>query len=158
ARAADPDAWRQQVRDAAMRKDTRKLTDLAASRDLLRQPPTSLLRLSKNLRALGLTEAEIKVLRLAQRQYPGDFWINYNLAWNLANLAPPSRDEAIAFYRAALAARPQNAMVFNNLGRLLCGQKKLDEAEAYYKKAIELDAKNASAWNNVGALLCDERR
>jgi eukaryotic-like serine/threonine-protein kinase len=158
ARAADADPWRQQVRDAAMRKDTRKLTDLAASRDLLRQPPTSLLRLSKNLRALGLTEAEIKVLRQAQLQYPGDFWINYNLAWNLANLAPPSRDEAIAFYRAALAVRPQNAMVFDNLGRLLRDQKKLDEAEACYRKAVEYDARHVSAWNGLGALFCDERR
>src|SRR5829696_290905 len=41
ARAADPDPWRRQVREAIEHKDVKALTALAAAPELSRQPPPS---------------------------------------------------------------------------------------------------------------------
>jgi len=153
AQATDSDPWRRQVREARKLKDTKALAALAASPQLLRQPPTSLLVLAKALRARGLMKAEIEVLRQAQRQHPGDFWINFDLGWALDHPGPHSRDEAISFYRAALAARPQNIAVHINLGTVFLRQGKLDDANACFRRAIDLDAMFTMAHDNLGIVL-----
>jgi superkiller protein 3 len=153
AQSADPDPWRRQVRQAVKQQDTKTLAALAASPELLRQPPTSLLVLVRALRTGNLADAQIEVLRQAQRQYPGDFLINFKLANALAKTESPFRDEAISFYRAALAVRPRNTAVYNNVGLALKDQGKLDEAIACHRRAIELDPKFAFAHNNLGLAL-----
>ena len=45
--------------------------------------------------------------REALRHYPGDVWLNYNLASCLQDLA--RRDEAIRYFSAARATRPETA-------------------------------------------------
>ena len=51
----------------------------------------------------------VAVLREGQQLYPSDFWINENLAYLLSfKMEPPQFEEAIGFYRAALALRPQS--------------------------------------------------
>ena len=48
-----------------------------------------------------------EVLRHGQQRYPADFWINFTLAYILSNKTePPHLEEAVAYYRAALALRP----------------------------------------------------
>ena len=88
------------------------------------------------------------MLRQAQRQYPGDFWINYILASALRQSGPLYRDEAISFYRAAIAVRPRSVAAHTNLGTALHTQGKLDEAIAIQRKAIEIDPTYAKAHNN----------
>jgi serine/threonine protein kinase/Tfp pilus assembly protein PilF len=158
AQAADPDPWRWQVREAVKKKDTKALVALAASSEILRQPPTSLLVLVRALSAGDLAEAVIAVLRDAQRQFPGDFWINYVLGANLRKMGPPYRDEAVSFSRAALAVRPQSLAAHNILGVALKDQGKLDEAIACYRKAIELDPKFATVHINLGTALMDQKK
>ena len=158
AQAADPDPWRRQVREAVKQTDTKALAALAASPELLRQPPTSLLVLIRALSAGGLVEAEIELLRQSQRQYPGDFWINYGLASDLRKMGSPFRDEAVSFFRAALAVRPQSSAVHHGLGVGLWNQKKLDEAISCHRKAIEIDPKNAKAHNGLGLALTDQKK
>jgi tetratricopeptide (TPR) repeat protein len=154
AEAAESDPWRRRVREAAKQEDKKALASLAVSPDLLRQPPTSLLMLAGTLRQLhGLREAPIDLLRRAQRQYPGDFFINYELAVALKHMGRPYRDEAISFYRAAVAARPMSSAALNDLGVALRNQGKLDEAIAICRKAIELDPKIANAHDNIGLAL-----
>jgi serine/threonine protein kinase/tetratricopeptide (TPR) repeat protein len=147
AQAADPDPWRRQVRKAVEQKDGKALEARAASPDLLRQPPASLIMLARALRVHNLVEARIEVLRKAQRQYPGDFWINLDLASILGPLGPWHSDDALSFGRAALAVRPQSAPAHYSLGNLL-GMSS-PEAIAYYRKAIELDPKFAHAYINL---------
>ncbi|MHB8954089.1 MAG: tetratricopeptide repeat protein [Pirellulaceae bacterium] len=156
AQAADPDLWRRQVRQAVQQKDTQALVVLASSPELSRQPPTSLLVLERALRADGQVEAAIEMLRQAQRQYPGDFWINCILAENLSRLGPSHCAERVSFHRAALAVRPQSTAALHNLGHALSVQGKLDEAIAYYHKAIDLDPNFAKAYNNLGYALKDQ--
>src|SRR5262249_13829644 len=78
--AVDPDPWRRQVREAVQKRDAKALADLAGSPDLARQPRNSLVVLQHGLRFHGLYGKWLKVLRMFQRQYPGDFWVNYWLA------------------------------------------------------------------------------
>src|SRR5262249_33266773 len=106
AQSADPDPWRRQGREARKQKDGHALAALAASPELLRKPPTSLLFLARALEARGNVKAQVKLLRQAQWQYAGDFWINFALASALHKSGPAYRDEANSFFRAALAVRP----------------------------------------------------
>jgi Flp pilus assembly protein TadD len=59
---------------------------------------------------------------------------------------------AIAAYREAIAASPNDASLRNRLG--ICYQRKGDAkaARAAYKKAIDLRNGYAEAWNNLGTL------
>jgi tetratricopeptide (TPR) repeat protein len=153
AAAADSDPWRWQVREAAKQKDGITLAALADSPDLLRQPPNGLLMLAGTLHLRGRKVTQIDVLRRAQRQYPGDFFVNYELATVLADMGPTYRDEAISFYRAAVAARPNSSAALNDLAGALRQQGKLDEAIAICRKAIELDPNIANAHCNIALAL-----
>ena len=153
AQSADSDPWRRQVRETHKQNDDKALAALIASPELLRQPPTTLEFLARTIGALGNVEREIELLRPAQRQYPGDFWINLQLASALGRLAPLYRDEAVSFNRAALAARPQSIAAHNDLGFALSRQGKLDEAIDTYRRAIELDPKFTRARINLGEAL-----
>ena len=59
---------------------------------------------------------------------------------------------AIAAYREAIAASPQDASLRNRLG--ICHQRKGDAkaARAAYKKALDLRKDYPEAWNNLGTL------
>jgi tetratricopeptide (TPR) repeat protein len=151
AQASDLDPWRQQVRLAVKQGDANALAALAASMELRRQPPTSLALLARALRSVQ--QADPEALRRMQRQYPGDFWINYQLSGALSALGPSSDEEAISFLRAALAIRPQSSAVHNSLGHALGRLKKWDEAVACFRKAIELDSTYAAAHDSLGHAL-----
>jgi tetratricopeptide (TPR) repeat protein len=154
AHAADADPWRRQVREARRRKDWKRLAELAASPDLLRQPPTTAESLHALLRDGGEREAAFEVLRRAQRHYPDNFWLNFALAYELLNNArPPRPDAAIAFYRAALALRPRNRAPHRALGRALLRQGDLIEAEACFRRSLELDSTDRWAHSFLGQVL-----
>src|SRR5512143_3508938 len=59
---------------------------------------------------------------------------------------------AIAAYREAIVASPNDASLHNRLG--ICYQRKGDvkAARAAYKKAIDLRNEYAEAWNNLGTI------
>src|SRR5262249_9047189 len=107
ARASDHDAWRNQLR-AALQRDDRKALEIlmAASGDLHQLPRGTLHLLGTALNDFGLPKQAVALLRKAQRQYPGDLWINGELGWFcLTALRPPQYDESARFYTAALAVR-----------------------------------------------------
>jgi tetratricopeptide (TPR) repeat protein len=136
------------------------LEALVASPDLTRQPPMTLYLLGMIL-SQGLRKPEIGVqlLRKAQMQYPGDFWINYGLGLVLRGLGPAHQDEALDFYRAAVALRPDNSWSWFQIGDILQQtRKKLDEAVACYKKAIDLDPHFAAPHFNLGGVYRDQKK
>ncbi|MFO0968008.1 MAG: tetratricopeptide repeat protein [Gemmataceae bacterium] len=126
-RLADDDPWRQQLRAA---KDQRALERLVSDKEVLTQPPASLVQLAL---ALGNREGRARLLRQAQLRYPADFWINHYLAHALSDPA-----EASGFFRAALALRPQSAGLYYSLGVTLSRAKKLPEAVDAFRRAVEL--------------------
>jgi tetratricopeptide (TPR) repeat protein len=96
-----------------------------------------------------------QVLLVTRDRNPGDYWLLIELAhalWELPPEAKPGRDEAIACYRAALAARPLNAKTYARLGYCFDQQDKWELAELYYRRATELDPKLAEAWDDLGLI------
>ncbi len=150
---ADDDPWRRRLREAVVRGDRAALEGLAEEEGALSQPPTSLVLLADALWNAGNLAAVERLLRQAQVRHPADFWFNIELASVLYEKNPPDTAEAIRFYQAALALRPQSPIVYSNLGVALQDQGKLAEAVAAYRKAIELQPDFALAHSNLGSAL-----
>jgi protein O-GlcNAc transferase len=67
-------------------------------------------------------------------------------------------DEAEACYRRVLAAQPDNAEAYSNLGAALKGQRKLDAAVAAYRQAIGIKPHYFRAYFNLGNALKEQRK
>jgi serine/threonine-protein kinase len=158
ARAADPDPQRAALRDAVLRRDRSALVQWAAADEVRALPPVTLVLLAADLAEIGGASEATALLRRAQEQHPGDFWINHQLAYHLGKMHPPQRDEAIRFYTAAVALRPKSPGARLNLGNALSGSGRLDEAAGAARKAIELKPDYAEAHCNLGLALADKGR
>jgi serine/threonine-protein kinase len=152
ARLADDDDWRQTLRDPAVRKDRVKLESLAGRADTLEQPPANIVLLARQLWAAHATAAAGRLLRQAQQRTPEDFWINYELAFALVQ-QPETREEAIGFFRAALALQPANIAALNSLSAALRAQDRLAEAEGVLRTARRTAPEFALTRNNLGVVL-----
>jgi tetratricopeptide (TPR) repeat protein len=150
-RRADPDPLRNRLRDPAVWQDRRQLTRLAAHAGVEHLSPALLLIVGSRLEQLGGPGLEL--LERGQRRYPGDFWLNFELANALHTKKHARCDEAAGYYRAALAVRPGTVAVYNNLGIALHEKKDLDGAIAAFRQAIALDPKFAQAHYNLGTVL-----
>jgi tetratricopeptide (TPR) repeat protein/tRNA A-37 threonylcarbamoyl transferase component Bud32 len=134
-RLADTDAWRQRLRDPARQKDRPALEELARSQEVAGQPPSILVHLGKYLAQVGGWSAAVEVLGQAQRRFPGDFWVNYSLAMSLNEQKPARPAQAIGFFRAALAIRPQSRIAHFSLARALLNEQLTAEAVAHFRQA-----------------------
>jgi eukaryotic-like serine/threonine-protein kinase len=151
---ADPDPWRQRVRDILVRKDWPALENLVTSAGMDRQPAATLSFLSAALRANSKYLLEIVVLRQAQWKYPSDYWINYRLGVSLVWMQDPELiQEGIGYMRVAVALRPGNAGSIMNLGNGLGHLGQYDQAIACYRKAIELVPTYWGCYGNLGIAL-----
>jgi tetratricopeptide (TPR) repeat protein len=155
ARAADPDPWHLRRQAAVEARDVRTLRDMANEADLGRLRTHVLVSLGYSLRIAGDAEAAVAFLRKAQRRHPGDFTINSYLALCLSELKPPRWDEAIAFRRVALSARPQSVSAHGALGTALKNMGRLDEAVAEHREAVRLKPDSTAAHNDLGSALAD---
>jgi len=139
---ADDDEWRRGLRQALAVKDTQKLNDLLTARAAPAQPPVVLSGLSGALSS-GAQEVRAQALfRDARRRHPGDFWINFQLGFFLLQERP---QEAVGYFRAAVAIRPSSSTAHSLLGRALRNTGDADEAIAEFRKAIELNPNRAGA-------------
>jgi tetratricopeptide (TPR) repeat protein len=153
ARAADPDPWRDRLRDASQRKDLKAFKTLVASApgDELPAETAVLLAASATfLEGTNLAERGVDVLRQVRQRHPADFWVNYHLGYCLHTLQPPRYEEAIRYYTAAVALRPQSPMAHLALGSSLGDKGDLDEAIAENREALRLKPEFASAHINLG--------
>jgi tetratricopeptide (TPR) repeat protein len=148
ARGADPgDDWGRRLR--ASWADPAALEALAREAPLDRVSP-HLLAAPANALICSRREAT-SLLRKAQLQYPGDFWLTFFLALRLHDEGQLA--EAAGFYRAALSIRPDATAVLLDLGNVLQAQEQLDEACDCYRRAIALDPKDALPHKNLGSAL-----
>jgi tetratricopeptide (TPR) repeat protein len=151
---ADPDPWRNAARHPETWMDRERLVELSRRPEALDQPPSCLALLADALgRLADSPEAAVDLLRRAQRKHPENFWLNHETAFYLQRLTPPRPAEALGFYRAALALRPNSPGVHHNLGRALLVLDRAAEAEGYFRRAIDLQPDYAFAHNNLGAAL-----
>jgi serine/threonine protein kinase len=121
-RQVDPDPWRDRLREMVLSEDDTGLGELARSAPVEELPRAALMllesqALTRNSKNSG---AMLALLWRVQQQLPTDFWVNHNLGYALANkVQPPRLEEAIGFFRAAAALRPQSPGVHQNLGAAL---------------------------------------
>jgi serine/threonine-protein kinase len=164
AQAADCDPWRTALRarvgatDRESLAEFRRLADNAKALDA--QPATSLVLLAHQLKhAAQDPERAERVLRRAWDRFPGDFWINIELAGvhgadhGQSIEIYPRPVEAVRHLSAAMAIRSGSATARALLGLALNAQGKLDESIAKYREAIRLRPEDASAHNNLGIAL-----
>ena len=177
---ADDNAWRRTFRKAALAGDAEqlksladralafqgahalaagdmeKLKALAGQPEALALPPSDVALLGAVLEGAGAANEAVALLRKAQGYHPEDFWLNYNLGHVL--LFKPSihsSDEAVGYFRAAVAVRPGSAEAHSILGLALLVNGDTDGAIAAYREAITLDPKFVIARDNLAnALLC----
>jgi superkiller protein 3 len=129
ARVSDPDRWRNELRtvldqtDGEARRTALQALGNKAKFDNL--GPISLQLLGNALNAVGDSVLAESVLRRAQQMYPRDVWGNYELGNLLLGLS--RHDEAIRFYTAARALRPETAHM---LAHALESRGDIDEAIA----------------------------
>src|SRR5262249_18982465 len=117
-------------------------------------PAASLHLLGANLSSVrGDLQAGETVLREGQRRYPGDVWINLDLARCLERLG--KRDEAIRYYIAARSLRPETA---HELAHSLEEKGETDHAVAVFRDLVRLRPRDARHLNCLARALNDGGR
>jgi serine/threonine protein kinase/Tfp pilus assembly protein PilF len=155
--AVDTDPWRERIRQAMRRQDFGALAELVRAPGLMEQAPSTLCRLGSLLcERAGQRELGVTMLRRAQQEYPGDFWLNTTLGHQLRKTTPPQREDAARFLSVAVALQPENAGALLNLGNVLREQGRHEEAIICYRQAIERKADYADAYNSLGVALHDQ--
>jgi tetratricopeptide (TPR) repeat protein/tRNA A-37 threonylcarbamoyl transferase component Bud32 len=155
ARAADPDAWRDRLRATLVSKDLpglRRLMDEARP-GLLPLPSVQLL--GRALLEAGDAKRAVALLSAVREQHPGDVWVNYDLAQALRAQQPPQLAEAIRYYTAAQALRPEIA---HALGHALQEAGRPDEATAVFRQLTQLRPRNQRHHNCLAGALSQQGR
>jgi tetratricopeptide (TPR) repeat protein len=167
---ADPDPWRQPLRGLfvntnlkALRELDRKenahaqaLRELARKENAPAQPPADAILLGRALIELGDLGLAVDFLLRAQQEHPNDFWLNEELGLWLIHLKSPRAGEAVGYFRAGLALKPDSPGGLLNLGNALRANGDLPGALVAYQKAITLRPDFAEAHNNLGVALRDQ--
>jgi serine/threonine-protein kinase len=124
----DPDPYRSRLRDALLRGDRQALAELARDEAVADLSPVNANLLGRALFELGMKQQAVAVLRPVQQRHLNDFWVNQNLGQFLRESKQPK--EAVRFFQAALALRPDNPGVHVNLAGAFYFQGRFAEAEA----------------------------
>jgi Flp pilus assembly protein TadD len=153
ARAADPDVWRNRLRDRIEGKDLKAVEELAAA-GVEKEWPVQTLAL---LAGLAFTTPSVEqvgmLLRRAQQRRPSDFWINQSLVQFLEASRPRRVEEHIRFASVAVALQPQSPGAHLNLGFALQSMDRMDEAIAEYREAIRLKPDYSEAHSQLSGAL-----
>jgi serine/threonine-protein kinase len=151
---ADGNPARNRLRQMELGRDGARLARIAEegnSTDLSPQLATALGRV------VGDSGGDaVPLLTAAQARYPQDFWLNLELGFALYEAQ--RYDEALGYYRAALALRPKVSVVHDCLGLVLLIMGRLDEAMGPLQEALRLDPKNGRAHASLGLVLRDKGR
>jgi tetratricopeptide (TPR) repeat protein len=149
ARAADSDAYRSRLRALVEHPDTHDqfeaLRALIMDQQYVELPPASILQFASALREAGHPRAAASVLESEAQRHPDDVWINYNLAEVLAE-DPKRREDAVRYYTAARALRPESA---HNLGHLLDRMGRSEDAIVTFRALVKVRPGEA---RNIGCL------
>jgi serine/threonine-protein kinase len=144
ARLADPDPWRDRARDV------HSWFDADAMRDLATDARSAGHSLGLIMIVAGLLAHhggdELAFLRRAHEQHPGDFWITFNLAETVQQTDPI---EAIGYYRAAMALRPDAVAAHVNLGLALRQAGRLDDARRVLQAATRVGPGSPVAFESL---------
>ena len=150
--AADEDEWRKGFRTALAKDDVAAMKRLAAAPEAAEQTPATLALVGYALNRAGERQPAVVVLRAAQRRYPTDFWLNQRLGLYLLKDGTADPEDAVGYFRAAVAQRPQSPAL-TNLAAALYRAGKLAEAEDLYRAFCERRADDADARRHLALVL-----
>jgi serine/threonine-protein kinase len=154
-RLADPDpAWRDRARQLNVWLDPPALVALAREAPVEKEPVPLLLIVAGRMIQAHPEESEALIRRVLAA-HPGDFWANFALAESLDARKDP---DAIGFYRATIALRPDAACAHASLAMALAAQKRTDEAIDAMKAALALDPETYAGQFDLAVWLFKQHR
>jgi serine/threonine-protein kinase len=157
ARLSDPNPteWHREVRNQLVRRDEETLVQLISTAPPLAEQPASLL-LAIDYHLTPDSLERIKFLTSVQQTHLNDFWVNLRLANVLLKARQPA--ESIPYFQAALAIRPNSALVRNNFGVALSSIGRPAEALAQHEQAVKLDPSISHLHYNLAIALWNSNR
>src|SRR5262249_28954273 len=121
------------------------------------QPPSFLRVVARRLPLPAQGGAtQLELLRRTQSAYPADLWANMQLALELRRNGQPA--EAVRYWTAALALRPDNPGIYLNRGSALNAAGEVDAAIADYRHSLALAPQYPAAHVNLGKSLLEKGR
>ncbi len=145
AERADPDPWRNRLRDAASNDDGPSLVQLAHGAEVASEAAPTISLLAKYLNDVGESDVAIELLRKSLARYPRDVWMMHDLARMLGSKDPKS-EEALGLQLAATALRPDSPHMLTDYAHGLITARAFDRAEAVLDRAVSLDPEYQRAW------------
>src|SRR5262249_3616682 len=149
-RAADPDPWRDRLRDPAVWADRDALTRLANEVDVGRQSPTVLASLGGLLSLNGADPTAL--FEQALLDHPRDFWLLLHAA---SYIREPGIRVGVCL--AALAVRPRSAPAYGGLSYSLRERGDLPGALSAANRQIEIKPNYSAGYINLGFALRDKK-
>ncbi len=151
-READPNPYRESVRDALAARDGKRLVELAGRPEALAQPPRFAAALGQDRQIPALRRRA--VLQAAQRAHPRDLTLNMELGISHYSITQrEGAEDGVRWFQAAVAIRPLNVAARFDLGIALHQKKDLEGAIAAFQDAIHLEPKNAISLCGLGVAL-----
>ncbi|MFO0880238.1 MAG: tetratricopeptide repeat protein [Gemmataceae bacterium] len=117
--------------------------------------PATVYLLASLLRQEGELTAAAHLLRVAQRHHPRDLWLNYQLAFTLNEMSDTNVDEAIQYYTAVRAIRPE---IGHALAHALEKRKRIPEAIELFRELIRIRPDNPDHYRCLGHLYTQVKR
>jgi serine/threonine-protein kinase len=136
----EPTDWRDRARDPAVRNDPDAIEKLIENAPIEGQSVTLLVALSLHMKDSKL---RMPFLARVRRAHPGDLWANLTLGDAHVRIKQPG--EAIQYYQAVTALRPDLFLGYNQLGMALLQTGRFEEAIESLQKAIHIDPRPGPA-------------
>lgn len=150
-RRADPNPWRDRLRDPTAWTDRAKLEALVRDPEAERQPPDVIATVARQMKEQGGNATTL--LRIALIHHPQNYWLLVESGYSSVDGI-----EAVTCLQAAAALRPRYANTYNTLGAKQEVMQWQAEAVASYNRAIELDPSYWLAYRNRGHLWARQGR
>jgi tetratricopeptide (TPR) repeat protein len=147
--AADPDPWRNELRQAWLRGDGATLSRLIGQADVRQLPLASVLAVGRMSSRADNSPDVLRFLKGGQKRAPEDGWINLNLGNRLLQ-AETSKAEAVGYLQVALARWPGNAALRRWIAMAQERSGALAEAELTYKELLRDKPNYAEAHDGLG--------
>jgi tetratricopeptide (TPR) repeat protein/tRNA A-37 threonylcarbamoyl transferase component Bud32 len=147
--AADPEAWRNELRQAWVRRDGVTLSRLIGQADVRQLPLATVLAVGRMSSRADNAPDVLRFLKAAQKRAPEDGWINLNLGNRLWQVAA-SKAEAVGYLQVALARWPGNVALRRWVAMAQEESGALAEAELTYKELLRDKPNYAEAHDGLG--------
>jgi tetratricopeptide (TPR) repeat protein len=153
ARRADPDRWRDRLRNREAWDDRSAVTKLASEVKVSTTPAASLSMLAGLVVLRGLDARPL--FEKARNRYPSDFDLAVLYAQYLNGTSGKTKVEGLGALEAARALRPDSAVVWGMLGLTRLNRGELSEAIAALREAVRLDPDFSISHYNLGTSLLE---